>query len=249
MNVEPLSILGLLAAGVLSGLVGYLTGLASIISYPALLAVGLGPVAANVSNTLGLVGIGAGATISRGQMLFGGQQRAGTLTRILLAAVGGGIGAILLLVGGDASFERIVPFLIIAASVAMVLSPRISARHQQLQHPAAYWIGLAAVCIYCGYFGGGAGTMYLALSLLTSTEGFRTAMVLKSVLLGVANLIAAAVFISFGPVDWIAAITLGIGCLIGGRLGPPAQDRIPEGVLRWTVACSGLALACWLWLR
>lgn len=71
-------------------------------------------------------------------------------------------------------------------------------------------------------------------------------MILKSVLLAATNVVAAVLFIAFGPVSWWAALALGLGCLLGGNLGPAAQRLIPERVMRWLVAVAGVGLAAWL---
>lgn len=268
----------LVLAGVATGLVGYLTGLASLVSYPALLAAGLSPVAANVTNSLALVGIGIGSTarsaaiaLERGRRHLAGQ--------VAISAVGGLTGAVILLTTGEGSFEAIVPWLIAAASIALLVSPRLrrlsrpataTATHSATDtptatataeataeaspeeftsHDTAYRIGLFAVSVYCGYFGAGAGTIYLAFALIVSSETFERAMILKSALLGVTNLIAALVFVAYGPVDWGAAIALGVGCLVGGNLAPLVQRRLPPEGLRRAIDVAGLGLAGWLWLR
>lgn len=244
-----LGVLALIAlAGVGTGIVGYLTGLASLVSYPVLLAAGLSPVAANVTNTLGLVGVGVGSTARAMRTVTGG--RAGLLGRqVAVAAIGGGLGATLLLVAGESSFEAVVPWLVLFASALLLLSPRISRLRTRDPSRVAYWVGLFLVCCYGGYFGAGAGVMYLALTMVASTELFGRAMVIKSLLLGVSNLVASVVFIGFGPVDWAAAVALGIGCIVGGNLGAVIQRLFREDVLRAVVAAAGFFLAFWLWMR
>ncbi|SDB97352.1 hypothetical protein GA0111570_11286 [Raineyella antarctica] len=244
-----IGVLGLIVlAGVGTGIVGYLTGLASLVSYPVLLAAGLSPVAANVSNTLGLVGVGVGSTARAMRTVTGGSGRT-LAAQLLVAAVGGGLGATLLLVAGESSFEAIVPWLVVLASALLLLSPRISRMRREGPNPVVYWVGLFLVCCYGGYFGAGAGVMYLALALIASSDLFTRAMVIKSLLLGVSNLIASLIFIGFGPVNWAAAIALGLGCVVGGNFGPVIQRLIPETLLRIIVAAGGFFLAGWLWLR
>lgn len=244
-----LGVLGLIAlAGVGTGIVGYLTGLASLVSYPVLLAAGLSPVAANVTNTVGLVGVGVGSTARAMRTVTGGgARRLGP--QVAVAAVGGGLGAGLLLVAGESSFEAIVPWLVLLASVLLLLSPRISRLRSGEPNAIAYWVGLFLVCCYGGYFGAGAGVMYLALTMVASSELFTRAMVIKSLLLGVSNLVASIIFIGLGPVDWAAAVALGIGCIVGGNLGPVIQRLFREDVLRVVVAAAGFFLAIWLWTR
>lgn len=232
-------------AGVGSGLVGYLTGLASLVSYPALLAVGLPPVAANATNTVGVAAIGFGSSARSVDLLLQrGRRHLGV--QLVLAAVGGALGAALLLRAGEGVFTAVVPWLIAAGSLALLISPRLQRMRSQPVPTWVYWIGVALVCLYCGYFGAGAGTIYLAFAMITATETFARAMVLKSALLAVANVVAAVIFAFFAPINWWAALALGLGCLIGGNLGPVVQQRIPVPVLRWSIALAGFGLAVWL---
>ena len=248
----------LLAAGFGAGLVGYITGLASLVSYPALLAVGLSPVAANVTNTLALVAVGVGSTAKSGRSLI----HHGRLLWWLIgaAAIGGTIGAILLLRLPHSVFGAVVPWLIVLASLALLCQPlvrRFSRSRAEvggsvlrqpnpIPHPVAFVVVVGVISIYGGYFGAGAGVIMLATTLLMSTEPLWRATLLKSVVLGVANLVAAVYFALTGPVHWAAAVIMGVGCLIGGWLGPPVVRRLPEAPLRTAVAIAGFGLAAWL---
>lgn len=249
--MEPVTFALLILAGVGTGLVGYLTGLASLVSYPALLAAGLSPVTANVSNTLGLVGIGIGSTARAGRQFRG--DGSFLIRQIIVAAVGGLIGAALLLLGGESTFEAIVPWLIVLGSVALLASPRLQKMRGDRQQPVAYLIALFLICIYGGYFGAGAGVIYLAVTLIATAEPFFRTMVLKSLLLGITNLVAALAFVvaSFvfaTPINWLAALALGLGCVFGGWLGPRIQEFLPPNGLRIFVGLCGFGLAVWLWL-
>lgn len=238
----------LLVAGVGTGLVGYLTGLASLVSYPVLLSAGLTPVVANATNTVGLIGIGLGST-ARSTKMLRSRSRRDLALELAIALAGGGMGAGLLLLGGDGVFARVVPWLIVAASIAIVASPRLRTLRGEGDSPVAAKLALLALCIYGGYFGAGSGTMYLAVMLVLTSADLLVTMVMKSLLLGVANLAAAVIFIISGSVDWRAAIALGLGCLLGGNLGPAVQKHIPPALLRWGVAVAGLVLAVYLWRR
>lgn len=247
--MDVMTVGGLVLAGVATGLVGYLTGLASLVSYPAMLAAGLPPVAANVSQTLGLVGVGAGAALRTTPVLLE-QGRRDFAVQFGLSAACGIVGAATLLIAGERSFVAIVPWLIALASVAVLAAPRVRAMRGGRHTPRwVYYSGIVPVSTYAGYFGAGAGTIYLALATLTTREAFGRSILMKSVLLSAANLTASVVFILFGPVDWPAAIALGLGCLVGGHLGPKAQGLVPEHVLRLVVAACGFGLAWWLAVR
>jgi len=238
----------LLGAGVLAGAVGSAGGTASLISYPALLAAGLPPLAANVTNSVAFVASWPGAAISSRPELRG---RACWLTRwAAIAAAGGAAGASLLLLTPASIFGRVVPFLVAAASLALFLQPRLSAwrdkaaaRYHRVLLPA----GLAAVSVYDGYWGAGAGVMTLALLLVTVDQRLPHANALKNMILGVADIVSAVGLALLGPVRWSAALPLAAGLLAGSSLGPVVARRLPAGPLRVCVALAGLGLAVHLW--
>jgi uncharacterized membrane protein YfcA len=237
----------LVVAGFGAGLVGYITGLASLVSYPALLLAGLSPLAANVTNTVALVSVGVGSTAQAGSSLLDDRRRLTMLGAI--AVVGGLIGAAVLLVSPAGSFEAIVPVLVALAAVAVLAQPvlRRAAGHREM--PTVFAVSSFAVAIYGGYFGAGAGVIFLGLALVTSAQPLWRAAVLKSALLGLSNLSAAVLFAITGPVHWVAAVAMGIGCLAGGWAGPPIVARLPAGPLRIVIGLSGLGLAVWLAVR
>lgn len=245
----------LVVAGYFAGLVGFVTGMASLVSYPALLAAGVPPVAANVTNTVAMVAAGVGATTkASGEIAKDGKQ----LIRLaVVSALGGLVGAILLLVAPEGSFETVVPFLVAFASVALLLQPRLRKLSGGGEFPTSgtgargtaqrlYPVFLFFVAVYGGYFGAGAGVIFLALALICTSDSIWRASILKSFFLGIANVIAAVVFAFSGDVDWLAALALALGAFAGGYCGPPVVKVIPPTVLRITVGVLGLGLAAWL---
>lgn len=236
----------LIAAGFGAGLIGYITGLASLVSYPALLAVGLPPVAANVTNTVALIGAGVGATASSTKELAKTGRSLVWLT--LWAALGGIAGAVVLLRAPGETFEAVVPALIVFASVAMLLQPRIRLLAGTRKFPVLYPVGVLLVAVYGGYFGAGAGVIFMALTLICTAEPIWRAALLKSYLLSIANLVAAVLFAFSGQVDWFAAFAMAIGTVVGGAVGPRVVRRLPPNPLRIGVALCGFGLAAWLWL-
>lgn len=236
----------LVVAGFFSGVIGFVTGLASLISYPALLAVGVSPVAANVTNTVALVAVSVGSTAnSAGELLGRGKQLAWWC---VLAAIGGAIGALILLTAPADSFEAAVPFLVLIAAAALLAQPRLRALVGRAHLPLLLPIGIVVISVYGGYFGAGAGVMFLALFLIATSEGIWQATVVKSLLLGIANLVAAVGFTLFGPVDWPAAIAMSIGMLAGGWCGPTVVKVLPPNLLRIGVAIAAIGLAVWLFI-
>ncbi len=243
------SVLLLLGAGIGAGVAGSTAGLASLCSYPALLAVGLPPVTANVTNTVALIGSSIGSVTGSRREL--GTERAAIRQWVPWALVGGVCGAVLLLLLPGRSFEVVVPYLVAGSATLLWFSPRIRdwARHRG-RHGGPLGIGLAvfAIGIYGGYFGAAAGVMILAVLLAATDRLMPTANALKNVLLGVANGVAAVLFAVIAPVSWWSVLPLAIGCLVGGRLGPSLVRTVPATVIRAVVSLGGLALAVRLWI-
>ena len=239
----------LLLAGAAAGLIGSVAGLASLISYPALLAVGLGPVQANVTNTVSLVWSGVGSALGSRVELTG----QGLRLRPLMAAAGlGGLtGGGLLLVTPEGAFEAVVPWLIALASVLVLVAPAPDelAAHTADRAGPLLVAGIFVIGIYGGYFGAAAGVMMLALLLLSTRDTTVRSIAAKNVLLGVANGVAALTFVLLGPVDWVAVLPMAVGFFAGGRLGPAVARRAPARLLRVLVGLSGLGLAAYLALE
>jgi uncharacterized membrane protein YfcA len=239
----------LLGAGVLAGMVGSAGGTASLISYPALLAVGIPALAANMTNAVAFVASLPGSALgSRPELRGQGQW----LRRWApLAAVGGAAGAALLLLTPASVFGRVVPFLVAFAALALLLQPRVSAwqeKHLRKTSRLLLPCGLFAVSVYDGYWGAGAGVMILALLLLTVDQHLARSNALKNMLLGVSNGVAAIGFVLFGPVHWAAALPLALGLLVGSMVGPSLTRRVPGNIVRMVVGLAGLGLAVHLWV-
>ena len=237
----------LLAAGVGAGLVGSVAGLASLISYPALLLTGVPPVTANMTNTVSMSLLSVGSVSASRAELTGQGRR--LLRHVPAGILGGVVGAALLFLTPPGAFEKVVPALIGLASVAMLLAPppaELAAEGaQQRMHRDPWWlpVGTFGVAVYGGYFGAAAGVLMLAMYLLTTGEGMPRGNALRNVVLGGANGIAALGFVLFGSVDWPAALPLALGLLVGGRVGPGIVRRASQTLLRRVVAVAGLALA------
>lgn len=252
----------LVLAGVGAGLAGSMAGLASLVSFPALLAIGLPPVAANVTNTVALVGSSLGSAAGSRPELVGQWRRISRLAPAV--ALGGLAGAGLLLLGPATAFEAVVPYLVGASALLILgqewagrVAARRAARAGDRVRPVspagagpAATLGLGVVSVYSGYFGAGSGVVVLAvLGAVFRTDTPHRLNAMKNVLLGVANGVAAAVFAVSGPVVWLAALPLALGFLAGGRLGPVLLRRVPRRVLRIAIGLAGLGLAVQLWLQ
>lgn len=241
--MSPPEILLVLVAGFAAGGVNAIVGSGSLLTFPALLAVGYSPVTANVSNSVGLVFGNISAAYGYRDELRGQRRRA--------LIMGGGTvlgaitGATLLLALPSGVFDAVVPILILLACGLMILRPKPRPTHGSLsRHRIAALIGLAyLVAIYGAYFGAAQGVILLAGLRLLLPEDLQRLNGLKNVLVGVANGVAAAQFIVFANVAWGAAALVAVGSVAGAQVGALYGRRIPEERLRWTVVIVGVAVA------
>ena len=236
----------LVVAGFLAGLAGSIAGLASIVSYPALLAVGLPPVAANVTNSVALVCISLGSITGSRRELVGQGPRIRRLAP--WALVGGIVGAALLLLTPERVFALLVPFLVGGASVVMLL-PRPSEEHPG--RADSRWLPptIGSIAVYSGYFGAAAGVMYVAALLHGTGLTLARANAARNAIAGISNGVSAVAFVAFGPVEWWAAAPLAVGLLVGGYAGPSIVRRAPQRPLRVAIGLAGIAVAVSLLVR
>jgi len=232
----------LFAAGLIAGVVSVVASLASLVSYPALLAVGLPPLAANVTNTTALVFVGLGSSAGSRRELAGQSRR---LLRLgLLNAAGGAAGAALLLLTPASAFEALVPVLVAGASLVLLAGPRLR-RHDGGGREGSSWLhaGVFAVAVYTGYFGAAGGVLALAVLTALLEQPLACTIAVKNVISSVANAVAALAFALLGPVDWSAVAPLAAGFLLGGWIGPAVVRRLPGDALRVGIALCGLGVA------
>ena len=233
----------LVLAGIAAGLIGSGAGVASFVSYPALLAAGLSPLSANVSNTVAMT-ISSVSSIAASRPELIGQGRR-LLPFVLVALLGGVAGMALLLSFPAETFEVVVPWLIGLASVALLARPWLRQLHSDRmgeRHPLVV-AGVGLACVYSGYFGAAAGVLIMSVIGSVIADEWARVNAFKNVLLGVSNLTATLGFLVLGPVQWSAALPLALGCLIGAALGPAVVRRLPETPLRVAIGLAGLALA------
>lgn len=239
----------LVAAGVLAGVVGTAGGITSLISYPALLWVGIPALPATVANTVAIVACWPGSAAASRPELRG--QGPWLRRWIPVAAVAGTGGSVLLLVTPAGVFGRVVPFLIAAGSLTLLLQPLITARSPADGHRGAklfLLIAVIALSVYTGYFGAGSGVLTLSLMLITVDAELTRANALKNMLVGASSVAAAVTFVVLAHVDWAVVVPLAAGLLVGSVLGPRVARRMPPGLLRWLVALMGLGFAVRLWI-
>jgi uncharacterized membrane protein YfcA len=243
VGVIVTNVLILVGVGILAGLVSTMVSLASLVSYPALLALGIPPLSANVTNTVALMFTAVGAAAGSQRELTG--QRRRVLRLGALTALGGATGATLLLLTPGGAFERVAPVLILAASLVLLVQPRLTTAlgNGDGENSVPLRIGVFAVAIYTGYFGAAGGILMLAILAAMLELPLVRVNAIKNVLGGLSNGVAALGFAIFGPVRWAAVLPLAAGFLTGGWIGPSLVRRLPGGALRIVIAACGVAVA------
>ena len=234
-----------LAAGIWAGTINTVVGSGTLVSFPVLIGVGVPPVTANVSNTVGLFpGSFVGAYGYRRE-LEGQRNRA--LLLGAASAIGGIIGAILLLTLPASAFHAIVPVLIILALLLVLFGARITAwmagrgRHASERVSVPLWLTTVGTGIYGGYFGAAQGVLLMGFLGLFLAESLQRQNGLKNVLAGIVNLVAAVFFIATTHIDWAAAGLIAGGSALGGLLGARIGRRLSPTVLRATIVVVGIA--------
>lgn len=238
-----LQALALAGAGLAAGTASAMAGGASIITFPVLLAMGVPPLTANVTNTVGLTPIVFGTALGALPELRG--QRARLTALAAPALTGAFAGAILLLTTPDAVFEAIVPALIAISCVLMLLQPWL-VRHTLRGDRGRRWVAQAStlvVGLYTGYFGAASGVLFLALVGLVSVASLHELNAAKNVLVGAANVVATVIFAFVAPVRWPMALALAAGSVLGGGIGARLVRRVPAPHLRAGIAVVGLVVA------
>ena len=232
-------------AGIWAGTINTVVGSGTLVSFPVLLGVGVPPVTANVSNTVGLFpGSFVGAYGYRRELA--GQRR-----RVLVLSTASGLGAllgaILLLVLPAGAFKAIVPVLIGIALVLVVFGKRITTwlanrgQHASRHVTVPLWLTAFGTGVYGGYFGAAQGVLLLAFLGLFLAESLQRQNALKNVLAGITNLVAAAFFVASTHIDWLAAGLIAGGSILGGVLGARVGRRLSPTALRATIVAVGIA--------
>lgn len=252
MNLLELLFIGL--GAVAAGLVNALAGGGTLISFPILTALGIPPVAANITNTVALCPGYLGATLAQRQLLADQKHR---LWWYLPAALLGGLaGALLLLVSGERLFSAAIPWLILLASLLLAIGEPVKkwlARNQEEQsnsrREALVSVPVAFASIYGGYFGAGLSVIILAVLGSSLRDSLTRLNALKQTIAFAANIAAAIVFVFSGQVVWLVAVVMAICALLGGAVGGKLAGRLNPVVLRWVVVIIGLAVSVYYFLK
>jgi uncharacterized membrane protein YfcA len=223
----------LAAAGLLAGAMNALAGGGSFVSLPALLAAGLPPVSANASSTVALYPGGAASVwVYRDGLEEVGEVPLKPL--LVVTIIGGLAGALLLLSTSDVAFNRILPWLLLVATIVLVLGPRLGALLRQRFRAGRKTVLVIqfALGVYGGYFGGAVGLMMMAAWSLLDTADVKQMAPARTLMVTGANTIAAICVSVAGAVWWPQTITLAAGALAGGYVGAWLGKRLPAKVVR-----------------
>jgi uncharacterized membrane protein YfcA len=245
--MSPLEMVLVTLAGVAAGTINAVVGSGTLITFPTLLAFGVPPVTANVSNTVGLVPGSLSGVVGYRRELGG--QRSRLLKLGLASLLGGVIGALLLLWLPSAAFDTIVPVLILLGVLLVIFGPRIqravAARAESrggIPDHGVWWVwpAVAAAGVYGGYFGAAQGVLLMAILGIGVADSMQRHTATKNVLALIVNAVAAIVFIAVADIDWRVAGLIALGSVVGGQLGATVGRRLSPSLLRAVIAVVGL---------
>lgn len=255
MTPFELTLVACAAAG--AGAVNALAGGGTLISFPALLAAGVPPIAANITNAVALCPGYFGATLAQRGNLQG--QRARLWICVPAAIVGGLAGGILLLGTRERTFQILVPYMILFASVLLAIQERVRAavvrrlskEDAASQGGPALLAALPVACagVYGGFFSAGMSVIILAVLGATLDDTLTRLNALKQAVAFSVNVAAAVFFLFSGQVLWRVAAVMAAGALIGGAIGGRIAGRMPPAILRWTVVTVGVVLSIYYWMK
>ncbi len=248
--------LGLTA--ILAGAINSVAGGGSFLTFPALMFCGVTPIRANATNTLALW-CGSFASVGAYRSHLGGQRRALT-TLLITSLIGGLLGALLLLRTPDATFKRLLPWLLLVATLIFIFGKHLTALLRRMvhldinqpQHAGPFIVGCLLqliIAIYGGFFGGGIGILMLALLTLLGYEEIHTMNGLKTVLATTINGIAVIAFVSAGVIAWPQASVMIVGSIIGGYWGAVLAQRVSPEKIRYIVMAVGIGMTIYFFVR
>lgn len=238
----------LFVAGALGGALNSVAGGGSFIAFPTMLFAGVPPVAANATTAVALWPAGL-TSLAAYRKQLGEQDRRTMIALAIASAVGGGVGAKLLLVTSDETFAKLVPFLLLAASLVFTFGPRLSAGKKRHVPLAVGVVVQLVIASYGGYFGGGMGILMLATMTLMGMGHIHRMNALKVVLGLLINGVALVFFLASGKVALGVALPTAIGALIGGWFGADIARRIDPKKVRVGVLIFAWCLTLFFFSR
>jgi uncharacterized membrane protein YfcA len=250
LSVETIVLLA--AAGFLAGALNAAAGGGSLISFPALIAVGYPPLTANVTNNIAVApGYVTGATGYRRELRGQGHR---ILPLTVASAIGSLVGVGLILISSQSAFESIVPFLVLAACVLLAFQPAITRRLEEhsgdRDRPGSGVLaGQALAAVYGGYFSAALGVVVLAVLGLAFDDTLQRLNALKALLQLIIGAVSAVGFALVTPVAWTAVAIVAPASVVGGEVGARLARRVSDRALRVGIVTYGVACAVWLFVR
>jgi uncharacterized protein len=248
MTPTPLEYVLVALAGMAAGMVNAIAGGGTLMSFPALTAIGMPAIAANVTNTVALWPGMVSGVLAQRRDLDG--QRSRLWLTLPIGALGGIAGGILLLNTGERAFRTLVPYLILMAAALLASQDRLrlwlvghAGHHAGPVSPLRLALPVAGGAVYGGYFGAGLGVILLAVLGLVLDDTLTRLNALKQAIALAANLAAAIFFLSSGEVAWPVALVMGGGAVLGGMLGGRLAGRIAPATLRTIVVIVAIVVA------
>ena len=232
------------AVGLLVGVINGMAGGASVISFPVILATGLSPVSAAMTNAIGITPANFFALISiRHRVKELAREYAQLIWISIAASI---VGAVALINVPPDIFEKIVPFLLLFATLSLLIKvkPRVDPNLQVKES-----IGIAASGFYCGYFGPGQGVMVIAVLAHDARRRTSDLNQAKNLIVGCTSLVSNIIYIFSGLVHWPFVIALLIGSTVGGTLGGRWATRMSPNFYRGLVLVTGLGASAWLFVK
>lgn len=244
-----LHLLVLFGAGMGAGLINTVVGSGTLITFPTLLAFGVPPVVANVSNNIGLAPGSASGVVATRKDLVG--QRSRVIRFAVASLIGGIIGAVLLITLPSSAFDAIVPVLIAIGCILVIIQPRLSkavaARRERLgttesaaDGSLVIWIAVLITGVYGGYFGAAQGVLLIGVLGIGLAESLPRINAVKNVLAAVVNGVAAVIFIFVAHVDWWVVLAIAVGAIIGAQIGGKVGRKLPPIVYRIVIVVVGV---------
>lgn len=239
----------LFVAGLWAGVQNSLAGGGSFVTLPALILSGLSPLAANITSTVALFP-GQVTTGLAGRKLVTGVGRLPFWALFAVSVAGGAVGGLLLLNTPPTVFARLVPWLVLFATIVFTWGNFFRKTGDAAVHLGPVGVALAqfGIAIYGGYFGGGIGILMMA-ALTMAGLAPRNAGATKNALAGVMNASAVALFVTSPEVHWREAAVLGTGAIAGGLMGTWALHRVNDKLLKIAVVVIGVSLSIGLFLK
>lgn len=231
------------AAAIGAGFVNALAGGGTLLSFPALIAIGVPPIAANITSTVALCPGYFGVTLAQRRDLQGQSRRIWVL--LPAGVIGGVAGGWLLLGSSERAFRSLVPFLILLASALLAAQEQVRAWIRR----AGAALPVAIAAIYGGYFGAGLSVIVLAVLGVLVDDTLTRLNALKQAIALAVNLGAVLLFLFSGQVVWTAALIMAAGALLGGAIGGRLATSIRPRTLRWAVVLTGLVIGVVYLLR